>query len=89
MSRSRLFCQVRTIAHWFYDDGQIQALYLHLKQRLYREIDVARAMLLQPKQVGQIMVKLHQDMLLVKYDSFFAMALLSSIFFLGKFANLG
>ena len=27
-------------------------------------------MLLLPKQVGQIMVKLHLDMLLMKYDSF-------------------
>jgi len=63
----RLVCDViRLIGHWFYTDETIQALYLFIKQKLYKEIDISRAMLLQPKQVGQIMVKLHQDMLVVK-----------------------
>ncbi len=55
---------LKLVAHWFYDDEVALLLSCFLEQKVYRESDLSKMLLLTPKQIGIILTRLLNHQLL-------------------------
>jgi DNA excision repair protein ERCC-3 len=57
---------LKLIAHWFYDDEVALLLSCFLEQKLYRESDLSKQLLLPQKQIGSILTRLLNHQMLIR-----------------------